>query len=150
MFENGNFRRRKRMKRTYRPANYSRVHESYVPNPNTYVNARAVFPHNSYQSYPRYEAQYVKHKLVACTICLNTHRLCFDIRMIISNWFIILLWSFRQTSWHLINAQYAPDSSFCLRPAKRIKLRSILNGNRFIAGYCRWNILHEFKPEPLH
>lgn len=72
MFENGNYRRRKRMKRTYRPASYSRVHEPYVTNPSTYVNARAVFPHNSYQSYQRYEAQYVKIIFIAFTIFFNT------------------------------------------------------------------------------
>lgn len=58
MFENGNYRRRKRMKRPYRTgAHFSKMYDPYVTNPNNYTSSRTVFPHNSYQTYPRYETQ---------------------------------------------------------------------------------------------
>lgn len=61
MFENGNYRRRKRMKRPYRStAPYSKCYESYVAaatsNPNSYASSRTVFAHNTYPSYGRFDS----------------------------------------------------------------------------------------------
>lgn len=55
MFENGNYRRRRRMKRPYRTgAHYSKMfQETYPTNPSNF--GRAVFPTNHYQTYPRYD-----------------------------------------------------------------------------------------------
>lgn len=57
MFENGNCRRRRRMKRPYRSG--ASLHKMYNDPP--YGNAggfvtRGVFPHNSYPAYARYDA----------------------------------------------------------------------------------------------
>ncbi|XP_037047182.1 forkhead box protein D2-like [Bradysia coprophila] len=57
MFENGNYRRRRRMKRPYRTgAHFSKIFaEPYVTNS---ANFAPRFPHNSYQTYPRYEPSF--------------------------------------------------------------------------------------------
>lgn len=57
MFENGNYRRRRRMKRPYRTgAHFSKLFtEPYVTNS---ANFAPRFPHNSYQTYPRYEPRF--------------------------------------------------------------------------------------------
>lgn len=59
MFENGNYRRRRRMKRPYRTgAHFSKMFaEPYVTNS---ANFAPRFPHNSYQTYPRYEPRFVE------------------------------------------------------------------------------------------
>lgn len=54
MFENGNYRRRRRMKRPYRTgAHFSKMFAD--PYGNATFNHRAVFAQGPYQSYPRYE-----------------------------------------------------------------------------------------------
>lgn len=57
MFENGNYRRRRRMKRPYRTgAHFSKMFaDPYVANSANF-GARSVFTHNSYQPYPRYDS----------------------------------------------------------------------------------------------
>lgn len=56
MFENGNYRRRRRMKRPYRTgAHYSKMFpEGYATN-TTNFGPRTVFTPNHYQAYPRYD-----------------------------------------------------------------------------------------------
>lgn len=56
MFENGNYRRRRRMKRPYRTgAHYSKMFgDGYTTNATNY-GPRTVFPANHYQGYPRYD-----------------------------------------------------------------------------------------------
>ncbi|XP_053694885.1 forkhead box protein D3-like isoform X1 [Sabethes cyaneus] len=56
MFENGNFKRRRRMKRPYRTGHYSKMFgDSYMANAGGFSH-RPVFPQNPYQTYPRYDA----------------------------------------------------------------------------------------------
>uniref|UniRef100_A0A182WFJ4 Forkhead box protein L2 n=1 Tax=Anopheles minimus TaxID=112268 RepID=A0A182WFJ4_9DIPT len=56
MFENGNYKRRRRMKRPYRTGHYSKMFgDSYVTNPGNFGH-RPVFAQNPYQTYPRYDA----------------------------------------------------------------------------------------------
>lgn len=60
MFENGNYRRRRRMKRPYRTgAHFSKLYaDPYGTGAGTFA-PRSVFQHNSYQPYPRYDSRYV-------------------------------------------------------------------------------------------
>uniref|UniRef100_A0A182JL46 Forkhead box protein L2 n=1 Tax=Anopheles atroparvus TaxID=41427 RepID=A0A182JL46_ANOAO len=56
MFENGNYKRRRRMKRPYRTSHYSKMFpDPYVANPGNFGH-RPVFTQNPYQTYPRYDA----------------------------------------------------------------------------------------------
>lgn len=62
MFENGNFRRRRRMKRPYRTgAHFSKVYDPYANTAGYGITAgtRActMFPNNSFSPYPRFDAQ---------------------------------------------------------------------------------------------
>ncbi|XP_035773209.1 forkhead box protein D3-A-like isoform X2 [Anopheles albimanus] len=55
MFENGNYKRRRRMKRPYRTGHYSKMFgDSYVTNPTSFSH-RPVFAQSPYQTYPRYD-----------------------------------------------------------------------------------------------
>ncbi|ETN67087.1 hypothetical protein AND_001107 [Anopheles darlingi] len=55
MFENGNYKRRRRMKRPYRTGHYSKMFgDSYVTNPGSFGH-RPVFAQSPYQTYPRYD-----------------------------------------------------------------------------------------------
>uniref|UniRef100_A0A182QB25 Forkhead box protein L2 n=1 Tax=Anopheles farauti TaxID=69004 RepID=A0A182QB25_9DIPT len=55
MFENGNYKRRRRMKRPYRTGHYSKMFgDSYVTNAGNFGH-RPVFAQNPYPSYPRYD-----------------------------------------------------------------------------------------------
>ncbi|KFB36691.1 forkhead protein/ forkhead protein domain protein [Anopheles sinensis] len=56
MFENGNYKRRRRMKRPYRTSHYSKMFpDAYVTSPGNFGH-RPVFTQNPYQTYPRYDA----------------------------------------------------------------------------------------------
>lgn len=56
MFENGNYKRRRRMKRPYRTGHYSKMFgDSYMTNPGNFTH-RPVFAQSPYQAYPRYDA----------------------------------------------------------------------------------------------
>uniref|UniRef100_A0A182P4B3 Forkhead box protein L2 n=1 Tax=Anopheles epiroticus TaxID=199890 RepID=A0A182P4B3_9DIPT len=56
MFENGNYKRRRRMKRPYRQGHYSKMFgDTYVTNAGNFGH-RPVFGQNPYQTYPRYDA----------------------------------------------------------------------------------------------
>lgn len=54
MFENGNYKRRRRMKRPYRTGHYSKMFgETYMANASNF--GRPVFAQSPYQPYPRYD-----------------------------------------------------------------------------------------------
>ena len=55
MFENGNYKRRRRMKRPYRTGYSKLFGDPYAANPANYGH-RPVFTQNPYQTYPRYDA----------------------------------------------------------------------------------------------
>lgn len=61
MFENGNYRRRRRMKRPYRTGAHTHFTKMYDPYGNSanyaVPAARTMFSNNSYPPYPRYDAQ---------------------------------------------------------------------------------------------
>lgn len=64
MFENGNYRRRRRMKRPYRTgAHFQKMFgDSYIANANNFAH-RSVFTQQGYQPYPpRYDTGLVKHR----------------------------------------------------------------------------------------
>lgn len=56
MFENGNYRRRRRMKRPYRTgAHFQKMFgDSYIANASNFAH-RTVFSQPGYQPYPRYD-----------------------------------------------------------------------------------------------
>lgn len=55
MFENGNYKRRRRMKRPYRTGHYSKMFgDSYMANAGNFTH-RPVFAQSPYQTYPRYD-----------------------------------------------------------------------------------------------
>ncbi|XP_055639466.1 forkhead box protein fkh-2-like isoform X1 [Toxorhynchites rutilus septentrionalis] len=55
MFENGNYKRRRRMKRPYRTGHYSKMFgDSYMANAGNFSH-RPVFAQSPYQTYPRYD-----------------------------------------------------------------------------------------------
>ncbi|XP_037916174.1 forkhead box protein D3-A-like isoform X2 [Hermetia illucens] len=57
MFENGNYRRRRRMKRPYRTAgHFSKMFSEPYGNPTNFPSRPTLFTQNPYQTYPRYDA----------------------------------------------------------------------------------------------